>query len=225
MDYTKPLKDRIADNIREDIIRCVLKPGERLIEPKLAERLGISRTPIREAFRQLEGEGFVQIIPRKGAQVTEITPKDVDDLYIIAAKLEGLAANLAMDNIGPEDIQRMHEQNERLHQLGERVISADYSLVNNSFHGVFINKCNNPRLVAILQASSRQFDRFRNLAMLMSDKVDSALQDHRAIIQAFESRDRQQAERLVYEHVLQSGERLKRLLMHGGDRFLSRGVS
>ncbi|WP_027389323.1 GntR family transcriptional regulator [Chrysiogenes arsenatis] len=213
MDFTKPLKDRIADSIRDDIIRCILKPGERLIEPKLADKLGMSRTPIREAFRQLESEGFVRIIPRKGAVVTDITPKDVDDLYIIAAKLEGLAANLSVDYIDESDIALLYKKNDELEKLADHIIGSDYSLVNNSFHGVFINKCRNQRLIQTLQMFSRQFDRFRNLAISLTDKKDQAVKDHMQIIKAFEGRDRQLAEKLVNEHVLESGERLKRLLM------------
>ena len=80
---SKPLREKIADIIRTDIIRGVYRNGERLVEPKLAKTLGISRTPIREALRQLEGEGFIEIVPRRGAVVKELTIKDIDDLYAI----------------------------------------------------------------------------------------------------------------------------------------------
>ncbi|ADU67169.1 GntR family transcriptional regulator [Desulfurispirillum indicum] len=213
MEYGKSLKDTIADSIREDIILCTLKPGERLVEPKLSERFGISRTPIREAFRQLEGEGFIKIIPRKGAIVTEITPKDVDDLYLIAAKLEGLAAYLSAPYITPEDIAVMSRKNTELEKLQGQVVSRDYSFINNSFHAIFINKCQNERLIRILYSLSRQFDRFRNLAMTMTDKVDAAVLDHQSIIDAFGAKDAKLVEDLVYNHVLQSGERLKKLLL------------
>ena len=213
MDYGKSLKDTIADSIREDIILCKMKPGERLIEPKLSERFGISRTPIREAFRQLEGEGFINIIPRKGAVVTEITPKDVDDLYLIAAKLEGLAAYLAIPSITEDDLVQMQRKNDELERLRGQVVSRDYSFINNSFHSIFINRCHNERLIHILYSLSRQFDRFRNLIITMTDKVDAAVHDHNSILDAFKCRDAKLAEDLVYHHVLQSGERLKKLLL------------
>jgi len=90
-----------------------IKPGERLTEPKLSAMLGISRTPIREALRLLESEGFIDIFPRRGAVVSDITPQDVDEIFTIKIKLESLAARLAVEYMTDGDIKRLIEINER----------------------------------------------------------------------------------------------------------------
>ncbi len=112
---SKPLREKIADKIRADIIKGVYKKnGERLVEPKLAKNLGISRTPIREALRQLEAEGFIEIVPRRGAIVKELTIKDIDDLYAIKANLEGLAARQAVIHMTDEQLETLININKKV---------------------------------------------------------------------------------------------------------------
>ena len=99
-----PLRDSIADSLRESIINGKIKPGERLLEPIVAKQLGVSRTPVREAFFQLESEGLVEVMPRRGAIVSEISVNDANELYSVRAVLEGLAAKLASKRISKNKI-------------------------------------------------------------------------------------------------------------------------
>ena len=92
------LREKILENIRDSIVSGSLKAGSRVSEPELAERYGISRTPVREAFRQLETEGYLTVIPRRGAVVSQFTPKDVEEFYAIKSIMEGYAAHRACEN-------------------------------------------------------------------------------------------------------------------------------
>ena len=103
----KSLRGQVFDKIRSDILNGKYKRGEELVESSIGKELGISRTPVREAIRQLELEGLVQLVPNKGAFVTGISEKDVRDIYLIRARLEGLAARMAAKNITPELLDAM----------------------------------------------------------------------------------------------------------------------
>ena len=104
-----PLRDVVFNTLRQAIITGEFAPGERLMEIALANRLGVSRTPVREAIRKLELEGLVKIIPNKGAYVTGITPKDVQDIYMIRSMWEGMCARWATEHITPEQIEQLEE--------------------------------------------------------------------------------------------------------------------
>lgn len=103
----KPLREVIFDTLREAIIAGELKPGERLMEVKLAEKMGVSRTPVREAIRKLELEGLVEMLPRKGAHVAELSVKDIMDVLEVRATLDGLATALAAERITDEEIKKL----------------------------------------------------------------------------------------------------------------------
>ena len=114
------LRERIVEFVKDAIIKGRLKPGERVPESELAEMFGISRTPIREAFRQLESEGFITFTPRKGAIVSPITDKDVIEFYAIKGLLEGYAAKMACCKISDKEIRRMEDLNSQMTKCSER---------------------------------------------------------------------------------------------------------
>ena len=108
------LREKILEHIRDAIISGSLKAGSRVSEPELAERYGISRTPIREAFRQLESEGYLTVIPRRGAVVSEFSQKDVEDFYAIKSILEGYAARQACNKLTGKELDKLQANNDRL---------------------------------------------------------------------------------------------------------------
>jgi DNA-binding GntR family transcriptional regulator len=114
------LREQIVSSLRESIIKGELYSGQKLTEPDLAEKLGISRTPIREAFRQLESEGFLTVIPRRGAVVSRITRKEIDDFYELKSLLEGYAARIAAEKITEKGIEKLRKINEQLTVLAEK---------------------------------------------------------------------------------------------------------
>ena len=109
MDQYLPLRDVVFNTLRQAILRGELKPGERLMEIQLANKLGVSRTPIREAIRKLELEGLVLMIPRRGAEVAEITEKSLRDVLEVRGALEELAVDLACERIKEDDIEKLRE--------------------------------------------------------------------------------------------------------------------
>src|SRR5512136_2381908 len=111
------LREKILETIRDAIMSGGLKPGEKVAEPELAERFGISRTPIREAFRQLESEGYLHVVPRKGAVVATFSQRDVEEFYAIKSILEGYAARRACEKLTPREIEKLQAINDRLRQL------------------------------------------------------------------------------------------------------------
>src|SRR5690606_12292208 len=120
LDNYKPLRELVFEVLREAIITGKLRPGERLMEVQLAEELGVSRTPVREAIRKLELEGLVLMIPRRGAYVAEISMKDIADVFEIRAALEGLAAQLAAERCTPEEIENLERSLVQINVSAER---------------------------------------------------------------------------------------------------------
>ncbi len=153
-----PLSEKIAYTIRNNIIKGIIKPGERLVEPKLSEMMGISRTPIREALRLLEMEGFIEIIPRRGAIVTTLTRKDIDDIFVIKMNLEPLASKLAVNFIEKSDIDRMRDLAAKMVNGSSKGVTQLINW-NYDFHNLFIYKCNNERLIKMLEGLQQQFKR------------------------------------------------------------------
>ena len=208
---SKPLREKIADKIRADIIKGVYKNGERLVEPKLAKNLGISRTPIREALRQLESEGFIEIVPRRGAIVKELTIKDIDDLYAIKANLEGLAARQAVLNLTEEQIESLININKKFRDIAEKnpSLTDEYLKDNIDFHNIFISASDNEKLIDILDSLAKNFQRLKSLLVSDSGRAAMAVVEHKRIIDAFVSKDPDLAEKSVRDHIISGWEYLK----------------
>lgn len=208
---SKPLREKIADKIRTDIIRGVFRNGERLVEPKLAKNLGISRTPIREALRQLEAEGFIEIVPRRGAVVKELTIKDIDDLYAIKANLEGLAARQATQNLTEEQLEILININKKFRAYADKnpEVSDEYLKDNIDFHNIFIAASGNEKLVDILDGLSKNFQRLKTMLVSDSNRAHIAVNEHKKIIDAFVAKDPDMAERTVRDHIISGWEYLK----------------
>jgi len=208
---SKPLREKIADKIRADIIKGVYKNGERLVEPKLAKNLGISRTPIREALRQLESEGFIEIVPRRGAIVKELTIKDIDDLYAIKANLEGLAARQAVLNLTEEQIENLIYINKRFRDFAEKNpnVTDEYLKDNIDFHNIFIAASGNEKLVDILDGLAKNFQRLKSMLVSDAGRAATAVVEHKKIIDAFVSKNPDMAEKSVRDHIISGWEYLK----------------
>src|SRR6266487_2695261 len=140
------LREKILETIRDAIIAGSLKPGEKVAEPELAERFGISRTPIREAFRQLESEGYLTVIPRKGAVVVSFSEKDVEEFYAIKSILEGYAARRACENLTPRELERLQTINGKLLHLADDGDFKGFFKMHNDFHEQFIRAADNEKL-------------------------------------------------------------------------------
>ncbi|HAL86168.1 MAG TPA: GntR family transcriptional regulator [Deferribacteraceae bacterium] len=202
-----PLSERIAETIRTNILKGVIKAGERLVEPKLSEQLGISRTPIREALRHLETEGFIEIIPRRGAVVTEITDKDVDEIFVIKIRLEALAARLSTERLTKDDIEKMKELASKVREGSSKV--GHMVNWNSEFHDIFIKNCGNERLIKILAGLQQQFKRATVFSFSETGRTQEVAKEHQSIIEALELRDKDRVEKLVETHIRNGWEFIK----------------
>jgi DNA-binding GntR family transcriptional regulator len=206
------LREKILENIRDAIMSGGLKPGEKVAEPELAERFGISRTPIREAFRQLESEGYLTVIPRKGAVVVSFSSKEIDEFYAIKSILEGYAAHRACKNLTEKEIDRLAAINEKLRQLAEDGDIKHFFKIHNDFHELFRKAADNAKLEEMISGLVSKFQRLRYASLSKPGRMKISVQEHSKIIEAFRSRNAELAEQLVRKNAEYGG----RVLMEGG---------
>ena len=148
LDSYKPLRELVCENIRQAIIDGTFSPGERLMEIQLADEMGVSRTPVREAIRKLELEGFVVMIPRRGTYVADISIKDITEIYEIRISLDILAAGLAAERITDEELEQL---NGYLIEIGQHIANNDMDKiveVDTAFHDMLYTASRNERLRA-----------------------------------------------------------------------------
>lgn len=207
------LRERILETIRDAIITGGLKPGEKVAEPELAERFGISRTPIREAFRQLESEGYLTVIPRKGAVVVSFSQRDVEEFYAIKSILEGYAARIACAKLSPREIEKLRSINEKLRQLAQEEDIKHFFKVHNDFHDLFIKAADNEKLIELITSLVGKFQRLRIASLSLPGRMKVSVQEHEKIIEAFRKKDADLAEKLVRKNAEYGGK----VLMQGGD--------
>ena len=156
-----PLREVVFNSLREAIISGELEPGERLMEVQLAEKMGVSRTPVREAIRKLELEGLVIMIPRKGTHVAELSSRDIIDVLEVRANLDGLATALATDRITPEELKSLELASRQLEinikkQNIHGIIKKDVE-----FHDIIYTASRNERLINIIFNLREQVQRYR----------------------------------------------------------------
>jgi DNA-binding GntR family transcriptional regulator len=202
----KLLSEDIAESIKSAIIKGKFKPGERISEGDLAESMGISRTPLREAFRKLENEGFIEIIPRKGAVVTRINPEEVYHLYEIKSTLEGLAARLAAANMKEKELEKLEKINEELKGFIDRNDLEAFYRSHRRFHEVFIKLSGNKRLIQMISNLNDHFKRLGLVSLTEPGKYQVVLSQHKEIIKAFRIGDDRQIEEKVRINVMTGGK-------------------
>ena len=197
-----PLRDVVFNTLRQAIITGEFAPGERLMEISLANRLGVSRTPVREAIRKLELEGLVIMIPRKGAQVARITEKNLRDVIEIRTVLEEFAAVLACERIdqsGLHDLLQAHEDFIRSVENGDILDIVDK---DETFHDTIFRATNNDRLISIINNLREQFYRYRMEYVKDIRQRSNLVEEHRELLDAISSRDSIKAKELMKTHLL-----------------------
>ena len=207
-----PLRDVVFNTLRQAILRGEMEPGERLMEIQLADKLGVSRTPIREAIRKLELEGLVIMIPRKGAEVAHITEKDMRDVLEVRAALEELAATLACRNVTPERIEELKMANER---FDAAIISKDVVAIVDAdvnFHDIIYAMTDNQRLIQIINNLREQMYRYR-LEYVKDARAHSILiSEHKDIIDKLSKKDEENTKIVIRQHITNQEKGIIRLL-------------
>jgi len=206
------LREKILETIRDAIATGVLKPGEKVAEPELAERFGISRTPIREAFRQLESEGYLTVIPRKGAVVVSFSSKEIEEFYAIKSILEGYAASCACRHLSDKEIDRLAAINDKLAKLAEEGDIKHFFKIHDDFHDLFRKAADNAKLDEMISSLVSKFQLLRYASLSKPGRMKVSVLEHAKIIEAFRARNAALAEQLVRKNAEFGG----RVLMEGG---------
>ena len=203
--HDNSLRGKVFQRIREDILKGVYKEHEELREVTIGEELGVSRTPVREALRQLELEGLVSIIPNKGAYVTGITMKDVRDIYKIRSQLEGLCARWATQNITEEQIENLEEiillSDFHLHKKGEGQ-TEQVSEMDGKFHKIMYEASQSRILEHLLKDFHKYVQMARTMSIEAPNRAEKSIEEHREILNAIKAKDAVRAEMLANQHIL-----------------------
>ena len=178
------LRGRVFHKIRDDILSGRYRVGEELREVAIGEEIGVSRTPVREAFRQLELEGLIRIVPNKGAYVTGITAKDVRDIYMIRSLLEGLCARWATENISKEQMEEMEENIFLSEFHASKEHTEQMAELDNRFHEIMYEACNSKMLEHALKDYHQYVLRVRRKTLSTQTRSTASNAEHRDIMEA-----------------------------------------
>lgn len=201
MDDFLPLRDVVFNTLREAILKGELAPGERLMEMHLANKLGVSRTPIREAIRMLEQEGLAVTIPRKGAQVAGMTEKDLQDTMEIRDALDGLAVVCACERGTDKQLDELRSAMRAFEISIEGGDVREIVACDERFHDVIYEMANNPKLQAIISASRQQMYRYRYEYIKDTAIRNQLIEEHEKIISGFEKKDIDYVQRIMHDHL------------------------
>ena len=217
MDAFLPLRDVVFQTLRQAILREDLAPGERLMEIPLANKLGVSRTPLREAIRMLEQEGLVVMIPRRGAQVAGISEKSLRDVLEVRKSLEKLAVELACERMTEEDMKEMNRAEKAFSAAVHEGDALRIAETDEQFHDVIYNSTGNTKLVQLLNNLREQMYRYR-LEHIKDEKSRlSLLEEHQRMMTALRSRDVELAKKAAGEHIVNQENNVLRNLREQED--------
>ena len=193
------LRGRVFHKIRDDILNGKYKEHDELREAAIGEELGVSRTPVREAFRQLELEGLIHIVPNKGAYVTGITSKDVRDIYMIRAQLEGLCAKWATEQAQMQEM----EENVYLAEFhAAKGHTEQIASLDNRFHEIMYEACASKMLEHSLKDFHQYVYRIRKQTLAQGARSSASNDEHRKIMEAIKEKDGERACELAKIHML-----------------------
>lgn len=216
LDSYQPLREAVCESLREAIRSGLLPPGARLMEIQVAEELGVSRTPVREAVRKLEQEGYVIMMPRRGTYVASMSIRDVNEIFEIRTALESLSNGLAAERITAEELEKLQRL---LVMIGgfmkegniEKIVETDIE-----FHDLLYQAARNARLVGIISNLREQLTRFRTLSMSYPGRLEATLDEHRTMVEAIANGDVRAAKRAAERHMERSEQTLLKAMDTNG---------
>lgn len=197
-------QESVAARLRHLILSRELRPGERLVQSELAEQLGVSRTPIREALHRLESDGLVKLSPNKGASVADLSISELEDIYSIRIAIEGYGAYLAAQSITNEDLKRLEELVRRMRELFEQGDRWRLLEVNRSFYAVLYAIANRPRLFDLIMKHLDLAELYRRMAFAMDSYYRNTIIDQEELLNALRRHDPEEAERLTQGQLRQT---------------------
>ncbi|HSG22509.1 MAG TPA: GntR family transcriptional regulator [Azonexus sp.] len=205
------LYQEVAERLRQRIFAHELTPGDWIDEQKLAEQYGISRTPLREALKVLAAEGLVELKPRRGCYVTEVSHQDIDDIFPLMAMLEGRCAFIAVQLAKPADIRDLKSIHEKLELAAKESRIDAFFEANQEFHRRIQELTNNRWLLSVIQDLRKVLKLSRLHSLSLEGRLQQSLEEHRIIMAAFEAGDAEKAEKSMHDHLLYGREALAKM--------------
>lgn len=206
------LWQRVYDHLHGEIMADRLPPGTELSEVALSKELSVSRGPIREAMGRLAADGLVTVRPRRGAEVREITPRELVDAYQVREALEVLAVRLAVPRVSQSDLDRLSELVDQMAEHARNGAVADFFTANVSFHELLCEFSGNEKLAQVHRRLVAETGRFQSRTVALRGNLEGSVSEHRAILSAMRDRNVDAAAALAAAHVRVPGERLRESL-------------
>ncbi len=201
MDEFLPLRDVVFNTLRQAILTGELKPGERLMEIHLAEKLGVSRTPVREAIHKLELEGLVTMSPRRGAAVAQITEKSMSDVLEVRRAMDALCAELACERISDEELEQLKKACEEFEKATQTKDVKLIAQADVNLHDIILQATGNQRLVQLVNNLSEQMYRYRFEYIKDFSQHENLVEEHRMIYEGLLERDKERASKAAKLHI------------------------
>ena len=195
------LHQAVAGRLRDMIVEDQLKPGARLNERELCERLGISRTPLREAFRVLATEGLITMLPNRGAQVVKLSPAEVRDTFDVMGALEGLSGELACRHVSDADLAALRTMHQEMVAYHAQRDLPNYYRINRIIHERINAIAANPTLTRTYRALNDRLHALRFRSNYITEKWDRAVADHGEMLEALAARDGERLRRVLVDHL------------------------
>jgi DNA-binding GntR family transcriptional regulator len=215
----KPLGHYVFENLKQAIVRGDFSPGNRLVESRIAEAMGISRTPVREAIHKLEREGLIQKLPRGGFSVSNLTHEEIEETFGIRSVLESYAARLAAIKHQRQELEPLEEKIEEFQYHLNRGEMEALLQINTEFHALLYAMSRSPRLIKMINDLKDQIYRFRRIMLKKEKMAKTSNDDHRQMLGAMKKRDADRVETLVKQHILRGQKIVLRELENRFQKF------
>ncbi len=198
----RPMREIVLEKIKKAIYEGSLRKEERLVESTIAENLGVSRTPVREALRQLESEGLVKNYPRRGAIVEGISIEDAREIYDLREVLEGLMARKTCEHITDDGIEELKEILSKMKASLEGSEYEDYLALHKDYNRILLVNSKNRRLISMITNIQDNLSSLRNITLMTKERREEAFKEHEEIVEALWDRDQERVEVLARNHVV-----------------------
>ena len=202
----------VYNKLRQAIIKGKLRPGQKVVMAELAKSFGLSETPVREAIRRLESEGYIDFTPHMGAIVTKIDEGELVEIYLIRIALEELATRLAVPHVGEKDIDFLNRKNREMEAAIQQGQYENLAAMNKAFHLRIYKAAPFPRLYKMICDLWDTFERWPSVFSYVPERAAASVQEHKKIIQALLARDMDQADRLIKEQKERTMEALQKYM-------------
>ena len=198
---TFSLTGEIADIIRDRILKGEYKIGEKIKENQIATELRVSRTPIREAFKQLENEGLIDYIPNRGCFAKGFTKQDIEDIYAVRKALEVLSVEWAVNRITPEEISNLQDQSDLMEFYTTRKDGRKVLEINTDFHDIIYNATGSRFMAQVLRSYKEYIEQTRKVLFYESEYLEEIFAEHKAILDSIKERDVVKAKEAMARHL------------------------